>query len=126
VGDLVAEAREAGVEVAVRADGDLTSVPRGVDLSAYRIVQESLTNVLKHAQARHVEVLLRSRGRCVEIDVTDDGTAAPGPGTSGLGLIGMRERVAVYGGTVRAGPLEQGGYRVRVMLPFEAGEQVLP
>ena len=69
-----------------------------MDLSAYRIVQESLTNVLKHAQARHVEVLLRSRGRCVEIDVTDDGTAAPGPGSGGLGLIGMRERVAVYGG----------------------------
>jgi signal transduction histidine kinase len=86
-------------------------------------VQESLTNVLKHARARHVEVLLRSRGRCVEIDVTDDGTAAPGPGTGGLGLVGMRERVAVYGGTVQAGPLEQGGYQVRVMLPFETGER---
>jgi signal transduction histidine kinase len=126
VGDLVAKAREAGVAVHVRTDGDLTGIPRGVDLSAYRIVQESLTNVLKHARARHVEVLLRSRGRCVEIDVTDDGTAAPGPGTGGLGLIGMRERVAVYGGTVQAGPLDQGGYQVRAMLPFEAGEQVLP
>ena len=126
VGDLVAKAREAGVAVRVRTDGDLTGIPRGVDLSAYRIVQESLTNVLKHARARHVEVLLRSRGRCVEIDVTDDGTAAPGPGTGGLGLIGMRERVAVYGGTVQAGPLDQGGYQVRAMLPFEAGEQVLP
>ncbi len=126
VGDLVAQAREAGVEVAVRTDGDLTDIPRGVDLSAYRIVQESLTNVLKHAQARHVEVLLRSRGRGVEIDVTDDGTAAPGPGSGGLGLIGMRERVAVYGGTVQAGPLDGGGFQVRAMLPFEAGEQVLP
>jgi signal transduction histidine kinase len=126
VGDLVAKAREAGVAVNVLTDGDLTGIPRGVDLSAYRIVQESLTNVLKHARARHVEVLLRSRGRCVEIDVTDDGTAAPGPGTGGLGLIGMRERVAVYGGTVQAGPLDQGGYQVQAMLPFEAGEQVLP
>jgi signal transduction histidine kinase len=125
VGDLVAEAREAGVEVAVRTDGDLAGIPRGVDLSAYRIVQESLTNVLKHAHARHVDVLLRSRGRCVEIDVTDDGTAAPGPGTGGLGLIGMRERVAVYGGTVHAGPRQRGGYQVRAVLPFEAGEQVL-
>jgi signal transduction histidine kinase len=126
VGDLVAKAREAGVEVAVRTDGDLTGIPRGVDLSAYRIVQEALTNVLKHARARHVDVLLRSRGRRVEIDVTDDGTAAPGPGSGGLGLIGMRERVAVYGGTVQAGRLDRGGYQVRAMLPFEAGERVLP
>jgi len=125
IADLVAQAREAGVEVAVLTDGDLTAIPRGVDLSAYRIVQESLTNVLKHAQARNVEVLLRGRGRCVEIDVTDDGTAVPAPGDGGLGLIGMRERVAVYGGTVEAGHLDRGGFQVRAMLPFEAGEQVL-
>lgn len=128
LGDLAAEAREAGVEVALRTDGDLAAVPRGVDLSAYRIVQESLTNVLKHARARHVEVLVRCRGRRVDIDVTDDGTAstAAATGGRGLGLIGMRERVTVYGGTVQAGPLERGGYQVRVSLPFETGEQVPP
>jgi signal transduction histidine kinase len=123
LGDLVAEVREAGVEVAVRTDGDLAAIPRGVDLSAYRIVQECLTNVLRHARARHVEVLVRSRGRCVDIDVTDDGAAVPGPATGGLGLIGMRERVAVYGGTVHAGPLNRGGYQVRASLPFEIGER---
>jgi signal transduction histidine kinase len=126
LGDLVAEARKAGAEVTLRTDGDLAAIPRGVDLSAYRIVQECLTNVRKHAQARHVDVLVRSRGRCVEIEVTDDGTAAPAPATGGLGLIGMRERVAVYGGTVHAGPLDQGGFGVRASLPFETGERVLP
>ena len=58
--------------------------------------------------------------------MTDDGTAAPAPGSGGLGLIGMRERVAVYGGTVQAGHLDGGGFQVRAMLPFEAGDQVLP
>jgi len=123
--DLVAEVRQAGVEVAVSTDGDLAAIPRGVDLSAYRIVQECLTNVLKHAQARHVEVLLRCRGRRVEIDVTDDGAAAAAPPGGGLGLIGMRERVAVYGGTVHAGPLDRGGYQVRASLPFETGDRAL-
>ena len=76
LGDLVAEVREAGVEVDVRMDGDLAAIPRGVDLSAYRIVQECLTDVLKHARAHRVEVSLRCQGRFVEIDVTDDGAGA--------------------------------------------------
>jgi signal transduction histidine kinase len=126
LGDLVAEVREAGVEVNVRTDGDLAAIPLGLDLSAYRIVQECLTNVLKHARAHRVEISLRCRGRIVEIDVTDDGAAAGTPAPGGFGLLGMRERVTVYGGTVQAGPCDAGGYRVHARLPFEAGEMAVP
>jgi signal transduction histidine kinase len=104
--DLVAQVREAGVDIAVHTDGDLAGIPRGLDLSAYRIVQECLTNVLKHASARRVEVTLRCQGRFVDIDVTDDGTSAMPSVPSGFGLLGMRERVTVYGGTVQAGPVQ--------------------
>jgi signal transduction histidine kinase len=126
LGDLVAEVREAGVEVTVRTDGDLAAIPRGVDLSAYRIVQECLTNVLRHARARRVEISLRCQGRIIDIDVTDDGAAAGPPAPGGFGLVGMRERVTVYGGTVQAGPRDAGGYRVHARLPFEAGEMAVP
>jgi signal transduction histidine kinase len=126
LGDLVAEVREAGVEVNVRTDGDLAAIPLGLDLSAYRIVQECLTNVLKHARAHRVEISLRCQGRIVEIEVTDDGAAAGPPAPGGFGLLGMRERVTVYGGTVQAGPCDAGGYRVHARLPFEAGEMAVP
>ncbi len=126
LGDLVAEVREAGVEVNVRTDSDLAAIPLGLDLSAYRIVQECLTNVLKHARAHRVDISLRCQGRIVDIDVTDDGAAAGPPAPGGFGLLGMRERVTVYGGTVQAGPCDAGGYRVHARLPFEAGEMALP
>ncbi len=126
LGDLVAEVREAGIEVDVRADGDLAAIPRGLDLSAYRIVQECLTNVIKHARARRAEVVITCRGRCIDIEVTDDGTAAGPPTADGFGLLGMRERVSVYGGTVQAGRRDGGGYQVHARLPFEAGELALP
>ena len=124
--DLVAEVREAGVEVDVRTDGDLAVLPRGLDLTAYRIVQESLTNVLKHAAARRVEVSLRHVGRCLDIEVTDDGTSAGAPSPGGFGLVGMRERVSVYGGTVQAGHRDGGGFGVHARLPLEAGDQAVP
>ena len=126
LGDLVAEVREAGVEVDMRTDGDLAVLPRGLDLTAYRIVQECLTNVLKHAGARRVEISLRRLGRCLDIDVTDDGTSARAPSPGGFGLVGMRERVSVYGGTVQAGHREGGGFRVHARLPVEAGDQAGP
>ena len=126
LGDLVAGVREAGVEVDVRTDGDLAVLPRGLDLTAYRIVQECLTNVLKHAGADRVEVSLRCLGRCLDIDVTDDGTSARAPSPGGFGLVGMRERVSVYGGTVQAGHREGGGFRVHARLPVEAGDQAGP
>jgi signal transduction histidine kinase len=121
LGDLVAEVREAGVEVTVRTDGDLAAIPRGVDLSAYRIVKECLTNVLRHARAHRVDISLRCQGRIIDIDVADDA-----PARGGFGLVGMRERVSVYGGTVQAGPRVAGGYRVHARLPFEAGEMAVP
>jgi signal transduction histidine kinase len=123
LGDLVAEVREAGVEVDVRTGGDLAVLPRGLDLTAYRIVQECLTNVLKHAGAHRVEISLCCLGRCLDIDVTDDGTSAGVPSPGGFGLVGMRERVSVYGGTVQAGARDGGGFRVHARLPVEAGDQ---
>ena len=126
LGDLVAEVREAGVEVDMRTDGDLAVLPRGLDLTAYRIVQECLTNVLKHAGAHRVEVSLRCLGRCLDIDVTDDGTSARAPSPGGFGLVGMRERVSVYGGTVQAGHRDGGGFRVHARLPVKAGDQAGP
>ena len=126
LGDLVAEVREAGVQVDVRTDGDLAVLPRGLDLTAYRIVQECLTNVLKHAGARRVEISLRCPGRCLDIDVTDDGTSAGAPSPGGFGLVGMRERVSVYGGTVQAGYRDGGGFQVHARLPVEAGDQAGP
>ena len=124
--DLVAEVREAGVEVDVRTDGDLGVLPRGLDLTAYRILQECLTNVLKHAAARRAEISLRQLGRCLDIEVIDDGTSAGAPSPGGFGLVGMRERVSVYGGTVQAGYRDGGGFRVHARLPLEAGDQGVP
>jgi signal transduction histidine kinase len=126
LGDLVAEVREAGVEVDVRTDGDLAVLPRGLDLTAYRIVQEALTNVLKHAAAHRAQVSLRCLGRCLDIDVTDDGTSAAAASPGGFGLVGMRERVSVYGGTVQVGYRDGGGFRVHASLPVEAGDQAGP
>ena len=126
LGDLVAEVRGAGVEVDVRTDGDLAVLPRGLDVTAYRIVQECLTNVLKHAAARRVQISLHCLGRCLDIDVTDDGTSAAVPSPGGFGLVGMRERVSVYGGTVQAGHRDGGGFRVHARLPVEAGDQAGP
>ena len=117
---LVAPLRDAGVEVDVRVDGGPSDLPAGVDLTAYRIVQESLTNVLKHAHARRVELAIRHRPGRLEIDVVDDGTAADAepvaPG-GGHGLLGMRERVSIFGGTVATGPRAEGGWAVRARLP---------
>ena len=110
----------------MRTDGDLAGLPRGLDLTAYRIVQEALTNVLKHAAAHRVQVSLCCRGRCLDIDVTDDGTSAPAPSPGGFGLAGMRERVSVYGGTVQAGHRDGGGFKVHARLPVEAGDQAGP
>ncbi len=107
----------------MRTDGDLAALPRGLDLTAYRIVQEALTNVLKHAAAHRVEISLRRLGRCLDIDVTDDGTLAAAASPGGFGLVGMRERVSVYGGTVQAGYRDGGGFQVHARLPVEAGDQ---
>jgi signal transduction histidine kinase len=123
---LVSPLQDAGIDVAVRIDGRADPLPAGVDLTAYRIVQESLTNVLKHAHANRVEIVIGHRSGRVDIDVLDDGdasgreSAAPG---GGHGLLGMRERVSIFGGTMTTGPRPEGGWAVRARLPV--GSQVL-
>jgi signal transduction histidine kinase len=91
-------------------------------MSAFRIVQEALTNTLRHARARSADVVVRYSPQAVEIVVSDDGTAAPGRSSAngGRGLVGMRERAALLGGTLDAGPVPDGGFRVRAWLPLEA------
>jgi signal transduction histidine kinase len=122
VGELPALAdsvRAAGLTVHLIVDGDHVTLPAAVDVSAYRIVQEALTNVLKHAGPAHAEVAVGCADGAVTIEVTDDGpgvTAAAGSG--GQGLTGMRERVAIFGGELRAGPRPGGGYAVRARLPL--------
>jgi signal transduction histidine kinase len=92
-------------------------LPAGLDLTAYRIVQEALTNVRKHAHADRVDVHLRYASGAIEIEVVDDGVGAGTNGAGGHGLIGMRERVALYGGEVSAGAVEPVGYRIHATLP---------
>jgi signal transduction histidine kinase len=116
---LAATVREAGLPVDLRVEGDVAALPPGVDVSAYRIVQEALTNALKHAGPARARVLVRYGAGEVELEISDDG---PGPGVGngdgGHGLVGMRERVSVYGGELESGGLPEGGYAVRVRLPF--------
>jgi signal transduction histidine kinase len=121
---LVEQAREAGLQVRLEVEGEPRPLPAGVDLSAYRIVQEALTNVRKHAGPASVEVAVRYGPHALHIEVCDDGRGAPveavSNGHRGQGLIGMRERVALYGGRLDVGPRPQGGFRVLADLPLEA------
>ncbi|WP_425386964.1 sensor histidine kinase [Amycolatopsis benzoatilytica] len=147
LGDLAERIRGAGVPVDLRLDGELSALPAGLSLGIYRIVQESLTNTLKHAGAgAHAAVRVQLTGDQVEIVVRDDGagrarrleqvgatgpvSAAPAPGRApaprlsvagGNGVIGMRERANVYGGTLEVGPAAGGGWQVRAVLPVRLG-----
>ncbi len=116
---LVAQLREAGVNVDLRVEGEPVSLPRGIDLSAYRIVQEALTNVLKHAGPARAAVRVRYRPDALLLEVSDDGRGAAAPANgNGHGLIGMRERAALYGGVLDATARPEGGFRVRASLPI--------
>lgn len=120
---LVEQVRAAGLPVDLTVEGDPVALPPGVDLSAYRIVQEALTNALKHAGPARARVSLRYRSDGLEVDVSDDGAGtANGDGGvgDGHGLVGIRERVAVYGGELAAGPQVEGGYTVRARLPYSS------
>jgi len=119
LGALVDRVRAAGLLVELHLDGEVRTLPRGLDLTAYRIVQEALTNVLKHAAASRAEVRLRFADTCLGIEVTDAGQTPAGHNGNGRGLLGMRERVAAYGGEIEAGRRAGGGYAVRVRLPLE-------
>jgi signal transduction histidine kinase len=116
--DLVAQVRTAGLAVAVSVEGAQRALPAGVDLSAYRVVQEALTNTLKHAQATRADVSLRYRDDVLDVEVRDDGEGNGDGGEAGHGLIGMRERVTAYGGTLAAGPAPTGGFTVEARFPL--------
>ena len=118
VSRLVEQAREAGLPVELRIEGEAMQLPAGVDLTAYRLVQEGLTNVVKHAQATRAEVLVTYGESYLEVTVRDDGSGVGNGDGGGHGLVGMRERVSVYGGELDAGPQPGGGYRLRAKLPL--------
>ncbi len=115
---LIDEMRTAGVPIEVEIQGTPRDLPAGIDLSAYRILQEALTNVLKHAGAARARVVVAYAPNAIELEVVDDGCAEKAQG-HGHGLVGMRERVTLYGGTLEAGPAEGDGYRVRARLPLD-------
>jgi signal transduction histidine kinase len=118
---LAEQAASGGVDVRLDVRLDVrgeAEVPEAVALSAYRIVQESLTNVVKHAAPARCEVVVSVGAAAVHIEVTDDGRLPHTPTGGGHGLIGIRERVAVYGGDFAAGPRSDGGFRVAVRLPY--------
>jgi signal transduction histidine kinase len=110
--------RHAGLEVEVRTEGKAVELAPGLDISAYRIVQEALTNALKHAGEARASVLVSFGPDNLEIEVSDDGPGGT-PNGGGHGLAGLRERVALFGGTLEAGPRDHGGFRVRARLPIE-------
>lgn len=117
---LAERARAAGLAVELEVEGSLEDLPAGIDVSGYRIVQEALTNALKHAGPAHATVRIARSERSLAIDVSDDGAGSANGGTGGHGLLGMRERVAVYGGHLEAGPRPAGpGFALRVELPLE-------
>jgi len=117
---LAAGVRAAGLPVTLAIDGNLAAIPAAAAVSVYRIVQEALTNVLKHAGPARAEVTIGCEHDTVTIEVTDDGTGQPGDGPTdgGHGLAGMRERAAIFGGELAAGPRSGGGFAVRVRLPL--------
>jgi signal transduction histidine kinase len=118
---LVEETRQAGLPVELTVDGTKRPLTQALDLSAYRIVQEALTNARKHAgEAARAQITLRYGAEALEIDVVDDGPGAGKASGGGHGLIGMRERVAVFGGNLETGPRQGGGFAVRAVLPLEA------
>jgi signal transduction histidine kinase len=118
IGPLLEQARGAGLPVELRVEGTARPLPAGIDLSAYRIVQEALTNTLRHAGPTTARVLVRYRPDSLEVRVVDGGRGAGAPSTGGHGLVGMRERVALFGGELSAGSVPGGGYAVRAVLPL--------
>jgi signal transduction histidine kinase len=122
LGRLADDVSQAGLAVELHVDGEPASVPRGVDISAYRIVQEGLTNALKHARASRADVTVRYEPDGVWIEVRDDGKGAVssnGNGSGhGHGLIGIRERVKLYGGEMSAGSANGGGFVLTTRLPL--------
>jgi signal transduction histidine kinase len=115
--DLLAKVEAAGVPVSIEIEGDPHELSGGVQLAVFRVAQEALTNTLKHAgRPATARLALRIAGGRVELVVTNTGDEAASAGSGGRGLRGMRERAAAYGGTLEAGPLPRGGWRVCLRL----------
>jgi signal transduction histidine kinase len=124
VGALVERARAAGLPAVLLQRGERQALPAGLDLAAYRIVQEGLTNAIKHAGGAPTEVTVEWREQAIALEVRDAGPGLTGD-DAGHGLVGMRERVRLYGGELETGPLPDGGWRVRATLPCGERDLVL-
>jgi signal transduction histidine kinase len=122
---LIERTQQAGLAIDVATTGRPRPLPAGVELATYRIVQEALTNVVRHANARHAWVELVYHPQALDITVTDDGAGAclPVSTSDGHGVIGMRERVALHGGEFTAGPYDSRGFRVHAVLPVAVGQE---
>jgi signal transduction histidine kinase len=123
--DLIDRVRETGLPVELTVVGEPRQLPAGIDVSAYRIIQEGLTNTIKHAGQAQAQVVVRYGERDLSLEVLDDGRGPGGAtngGGGGHGLVGMRERVTLYGGTLEVGSRRDGGYAVRARLPVEPSE----
>jgi signal transduction histidine kinase len=120
---LLKEIERAGLPVELHLAGDAVALPRGIDLSAYRIIQEGLTNALKHAHAPDVDVTVRYRPDGLEIEVRDNGQGASANDGLGHGLVGIRERVKIYGGEMTAGSENGDGFVLRARLPLTGSPQ---
>jgi signal transduction histidine kinase len=118
---LVGTVREAGLPVELEIEGEPQELAPGVDLSAYRVIQEALTNALRYAGPAHAWVTVRWLADALELEIANDGRSEPGNGGGGHGLAGLRERVALVGGTVDSGPRAGGGFVVRAHLPIGEG-----
>jgi signal transduction histidine kinase len=120
---LVEQVRRSGLPVEVAVEGIPGRLPASLDLSAYRIVQEGLTNALKHAGATHARIAIRYQPKSLELEIEDDGRGRGENGTWGHGLLGIRERVALFKGNLKAGNRPGGGFALRASLPLDPGAE---
>jgi signal transduction histidine kinase len=114
---LISDAREVGVEVDLVVAGDPVELPAGLELAAYRVVQEALTNVIKHAQPRRAHVRVAYGADELAVEVLDEGAVVPTSPPGGRGLVGMRERASLYHGVLEVGPRAEGGFAVVARFP---------
>jgi len=121
--ELLEEIGRAGLPVQLHVDGEPVALPRGIDLSAYRIVQEGLTNALKHARASNADVTVRYRSDELQVEVRDNGGGSSTSDGLGHGLVGVRERVKIYGGQMSAGTANGRGFILSTRLPLSAGRR---
>jgi signal transduction histidine kinase len=120
LGALVRRSREAGLPVELTVHGEPRALPAGLDLAAYRVLQEGLTNALRHAGGSRTDVTVRWAADALELEVADRGAGVIADGDGGHGLVGMRERVRLYGGELWTGPRSGGGFEIRARIPLEA------